>query len=116
MTFLDTLDAAGRQNQSMLCVGLDQEPTRFPGKLKGDANKIYDFCAAIFDATANLVVSFKPQIAYLIAHRTAGLPFGRMTEPAEISDLTVFSCSPLAGYLSGTLLNVDGGQSFASPV
>jgi 3-oxoacyl-[acyl-carrier protein] reductase len=47
---------------------------------------------------------------------TAGLPFGRMTEPAEIADLTVFCCSPLAGYVSGTVLNVDGGQSFASPV
>jgi 3-oxoacyl-[acyl-carrier protein] reductase len=46
---------------------------------------------------------------------TAGLPFGRMTEPTEIADLTVFSCSPLAGYLSGTVLNIDGGQSFASP-
>ena len=53
MTFLDMLGAAERQNHSMLCVGLDPEPTRFPGKLKGDANKIYDFCAAIVDATAD---------------------------------------------------------------
>ena len=52
MTFLDMLGAAERQNHSMLCVGLDPEPTKFPGKLKGDANKIYDFCAAIVDATA----------------------------------------------------------------
>lgn len=46
---------------------------------------------------------------------TKGLPFGRLTEPTEIADLTVFSCSPLAGYLSGTVINVDGGQAFASP-
>jgi 3-oxoacyl-[acyl-carrier protein] reductase len=46
---------------------------------------------------------------------TTALPFGRMTEPQEIADLTVFSCSPLAGYLSGTVINVDGGQAFASP-
>ena len=69
MTFLDMLAAAGRQNQSMLCVGLDPEPTRFPGALKGNANKIYDFCAAIVDATADLVIAFKPQIAYFAAHR-----------------------------------------------
>jgi orotidine-5'-phosphate decarboxylase len=56
----------------MLCVGLDPEPTRFPGRLKGDANKIYDFCAAIVDATADLVSSFKPQIAYFAAHRAEG--------------------------------------------
>lgn len=46
---------------------------------------------------------------------TTSLPFGRMAEPEEISDLTAFCCSPLAGYLSGTVLNVDGGQMFANP-
>ena len=69
MTFLDMLSAAERQNGSMLCVGLDPEPTKFPDRYKGDANKIYDFCAAIVDATADLVSSFKPQIAYFAAHR-----------------------------------------------
>jgi orotidine-5'-phosphate decarboxylase len=69
MTFLEMLGAAERQNQSMLCVGLDPEPTKFPGKLKGDSNKIYDFCAAIVDATADLTIAFKPQIAYFAAHR-----------------------------------------------
>ena len=71
-TFLDMLSAAEQQNQSMLCVGLDPEPTRFPDKLKGNSNKIYDFCAAIIDATADLVISFKPQIAYFAAHRAEG--------------------------------------------
>jgi orotidine-5'-phosphate decarboxylase len=69
MTFLDQLRTAERQNGSLLCVGLDPEPTRFPAHLKGDARKIYDFCAAIVDATADLVNSFKPQIAYFAAHR-----------------------------------------------
>ena len=68
-TFLDMLREAGEKNQSMLCVGLDPEPARFPGKLKGEASKIYGFCASIVDATADLVVSFKPQIAYFAAHR-----------------------------------------------
>ena len=72
MTFLDMLRAAERQNGSMLCVGLDPEPTKFPDRYKGDANKIYDFCAAIVDATADLVSSFKPQIAYFAAHRAEG--------------------------------------------
>jgi orotidine-5'-phosphate decarboxylase len=72
MTFLEMLGAAERQNHSMLCVGLDPEPTRFPGKFKGDSNKIYDFCAAIVDATADLVIAFKPQIAYFAAHRAEG--------------------------------------------
>jgi orotidine-5'-phosphate decarboxylase len=40
--------------------------------LKGNANKIYDFCAAIVDATADTVIAFKPQIAYFAAHRAEG--------------------------------------------
>jgi orotidine-5'-phosphate decarboxylase len=53
----------------MLCVGLDPEPARFPGAWAGDAARIFDFCAAIVDATHDLVSAFKPQIAYFAAHR-----------------------------------------------
>ncbi|MGY8904811.1 MAG: orotidine-5'-phosphate decarboxylase [Burkholderiales bacterium] len=69
MTFIEMLNQAERTNQSMLCVGLDPQPERFPQMLAGDTSKIYDFCAAIVDATADLVIAFKPQIAYFAAHR-----------------------------------------------
>ena len=68
MTFLDMLRNASTQNNSMLCVGLDPEPTRFPADLRGDPRKIYDFCAAIVDSTADVACAFKPQIAYFAAH------------------------------------------------
>jgi orotidine-5'-phosphate decarboxylase len=69
MTFLDKLAAAQQKNGSLLCVGLDPEPAKFPGQFKGDASRIFDFCARIVDATADLVIAFKPQIAYFAAHR-----------------------------------------------
>ncbi|MGR4868747.1 orotidine-5'-phosphate decarboxylase [Variovorax sp. LARHSF232] len=69
MTFLDQLRNAATQNRSLLCVGLDPEPKRFPAKLQGDPSRIYDFCARIVDATADLAIAFKPQIAYFAAHR-----------------------------------------------
>lgn len=69
MKFLDKLAAAERQNASMLCVGLDPEPSRFPAHYKNDASRIFDFCAAIVDVTADLAMAFKPQIAYFAAHR-----------------------------------------------
>ncbi|MDN4590383.1 orotidine-5'-phosphate decarboxylase [Xenophilus aerolatus] len=69
MAFIDQLRAAERQNRSLLCVGLDPEPSRFPATLKGDASKIYDFCAEIVEATADCTIAFKPQIAYFAAHR-----------------------------------------------
>jgi orotidine-5'-phosphate decarboxylase len=69
MTFLEMLQAAQQRNRSMLCVGLDPEPTRFPAGMKDDAARIFDFCARIVDATGDLAIAFKPQIAYFAAHR-----------------------------------------------
>ncbi|HIV72656.1 MAG TPA: orotidine-5'-phosphate decarboxylase [Candidatus Aquabacterium excrementipullorum] len=69
MTFIDQLAQAQRLNDSLLCVGLDPEPSKLPGAWKGQPDRIYDFCAAIVDATKDLVCSFKPQIAYFAAHR-----------------------------------------------
>ena len=37
------------------------------------------------------------------------LPLGRPIEPREIAELAVFSASPRGGYLSGTVIDVDGG-------
>ncbi len=69
MNFIDQLAQAQRLNDSLLCVGLDPEPSKFPGAWKGQPDRIYDFCAAIVDATKDLVCAFKPQIAYFAAHR-----------------------------------------------
>jgi orotidine-5'-phosphate decarboxylase len=69
MKFTDMLHAVAERQQSMLCVGLDPEPSKFPVQWKGDPAHIFDFCAAIVDATKDLVCAFKPQIAYFAAHR-----------------------------------------------
>ncbi|MFM2447606.1 MAG: hypothetical protein RIS44_56 [Pseudomonadota bacterium] len=69
MNFTDQLRQAEAQNQSLLCVGLDPDPAKFPLHWRGDSSKIFEFCAAIVDATHDLVNSFKPQIAYFAAHR-----------------------------------------------
>ncbi len=69
MNFIDQLRQAEHQNQSMLCVGLDPEPSRFPAGITRDAQGIHDFCVRIVEATADLAIAFKPQIAYFAAHR-----------------------------------------------
>lgn len=69
MTFIEQLLQAEQSHRSMLCVGLDPEPAKFPHHWRNDASKIFDFCAAVVDATADLVIAFKPQIAYFAAHR-----------------------------------------------
>lgn len=42
----------------------------------------------------------------------AGLPFGRPAEPEEIAALAVMLASPKVAYVSGTVLDVDGGAQF----
>jgi orotidine-5'-phosphate decarboxylase len=69
MNFLDRLAAAQQRHGSLLCVGLDPEPAKFPQPWRGDGQKIFDFCARIVDATKDLVCAFKPQIAYFAAER-----------------------------------------------
>jgi orotidine-5'-phosphate decarboxylase len=68
-SFLAKLSDAERANDSLLCVGLDPDPARFPGAMRGDPSRIFDFCSAIVDATRDLVIAYKPQIAYFAAHR-----------------------------------------------
>jgi len=69
MIFTEQLLRAQALNQSLLCVGLDPEPAKFPGAWKGQPDRIFGFCAAMVDATKDLVCAFKPQIAYFAAHR-----------------------------------------------
>ena len=46
------------------------------------------------------------------AETLSGLPFGRPAEPHEIADLTVMLSSQRASYVSGTVFDADGGQSY----
>ena len=54
---------------SMLCVGLDPDPSLMPAPLDGAPDAIEQFCCAIVDATADLVCAFKPQVAHFAAER-----------------------------------------------
>ena len=41
-----------------------------------------------------------------------GLPLNRLIEPDEIANAAAFLASPACGYVSGTVLDVDGGGAF----
>lgn len=49
-------------------------------------------------------------VAEEMARVTDGIPAGRMAEPAEIGRVAAFLCSPAASYVSGAMLQVDGGS------
>ena len=69
MTFTQKLADAWRRNDSLLCVGLDPDPLKFPVALRNQPDAIYQFCIAIINATAASACAFKPQIAYFAALR-----------------------------------------------
>jgi len=41
----------------------------------------------------------------------AKIPFGRFGQPAEVANAALMLCSPLAGWITGQVLAVDGGQA-----
>jgi len=69
VSFVLSLQAAWKQADSMLCVGLDPDPSRIPAHLAGRADAALAFCREIVDATATFACAFKPQIAYFAAAR-----------------------------------------------
>src|SRR5512146_2476916 len=69
MGFSEKLQQAWRSHDSMVCVGLDPEPSRFPLVLRDAPDAVFAFCCDIVDATAELVCCFKPQFAHFAALR-----------------------------------------------
>ena len=67
MTFMDSLRKRWTDADTLVCVGLDPEPAKFPPHLRDDPDAVFTFCKAIVDATADLACAFKPQIAHFAA-------------------------------------------------
>ncbi len=67
MNFIQALRTRWQQADSLVCVGLDPEPAKFPARFADDPDAVFNFCRAIVDATAAYACSFKPQIAHFAA-------------------------------------------------
>jgi orotidine-5'-phosphate decarboxylase len=67
MHFVSSLKNRWSDANSLVCVGLDPEPSKFPAHLRSDPDAVFAFCRSIVDATADLVCCFKPQIAHFAA-------------------------------------------------
>ena len=68
MGFTEQLRARWHTSNSLLCVGLDPDPAKFPDAFVDDEDALFSFCRDIVDATAEFACAFKPQIAYFAAH------------------------------------------------
>ena len=62
-----------RERRSFLCVGLDTDPAQMPAHLQGERDGVFRFNRAIVDATIDLCVAYKPNIAFYEALGLEGL-------------------------------------------
>src|SRR3546814_9173020 len=67
MNFMEALGQRWDGAGSLVCVGLDPEPAKFPARFADDADAVFSFCRDIVDATAQYVCCFKPQVAHFAA-------------------------------------------------
>ena len=67
MNFMQALRQRWNAVDSLVCVGLDPEPAKFPARFAADSDAVFNFCRDIVDATAGQVCAFKPQIAHFAA-------------------------------------------------
>lgn len=61
-----------QKKKSFLCVGLDTDITKIPACLKVHKTPIFEFNKRIIDATHDLVIAYKPNLAFYEAHGIAG--------------------------------------------
>ncbi|MEW6184258.1 MAG: orotidine 5'-phosphate decarboxylase, partial [Thermodesulfobacteriota bacterium] len=67
MNFISTLQDIWKQNNSLLCVGLDPDLQKIPAHLRNLESPLFKFNRAVIDATHDLVCAYKPQIAFYAA-------------------------------------------------
>ncbi len=71
--FLSKLRHAQERRQSWLCVGLDPVLEQMPEIVRQAKDPLAAFGRGIVEATANLACAYKPNLAFWLAHGTAGL-------------------------------------------
>jgi orotidine 5'-phosphate decarboxylase subfamily 2 len=72
-TFDERLSARARQADTLLCVGLDPARGRMPAGIPDTAAGAAELCRRVIDATADLALAYKPNLAFFLAYGRAGL-------------------------------------------
>jgi orotidine-5'-phosphate decarboxylase len=84
-TFLAKLKDAAKQNNSLLCVGLDPDPALMP------IEEVIEFNTNIIKATSDLVCAYKPNLAFYEALGEAGYEALRATLAAIPPEIPVIA-------------------------
>ena len=105
-TFFEKLTNAVEHNNSLLCVGLDPDPHKFPTHFAAtiDTAALTAWGRALIEQTADLVCCYKPNIAFYEQYGPAGLEALRQTIAAVPADIPVPQDDGAARHLNGVIL------------
>ncbi len=100
------------KKQSYLCVGLDTDPRKLPRHLRTEPDPVFAFNRAIIDATADLAVAYKPNIAFYEAQGPRGWESLQRT-----MDYVPADCFTIADAKRGDIGNTSGlyARAFFDP-
>lgn len=97
-----------KAKRSFLCVGLDTDLAKIPDHLLDDEDPIYSFNKAIIEATADLCVAYKPNIAFYECYGIKGWQSLQKTWAALPKD-----CFSIADAKRGDIGNTSGRYAMA---
>lgn len=79
------------RKRSYLCVGLDTDPEKIPTHLHSNDDPVFEFNKAIIEATADLCVAYKPNLAFYESMGEAGWRSLRKTIAAIPQDCFIIA-------------------------
>lgn len=103
-----TLRRAGQSVYGMTKAALDYLTSSLAGELAADAVRVN--CVAPGPVDTPIHTTWAEDLTE--AHRwlRSQVPLGRIAQPREIAQWIVLLLSPLSGFVTGTVIPVDGGQ------
>lgn len=101
-----------KRKKSFLCVGLDTDLNKIPEHLLGEEDPIFAFNKAIIEATSDLCVAYKPNIAFYESYGVKGWEALRKT-----SEILPKDCFSIADAKRGDIGNTSKmyAQAFFNP-
>ncbi len=89
MSALKKLTQGIEKKKSMLCVGLDLDPARLPQGCDDSIKGLCSFALNIIEATSDIVVAYKPNIAFYEALGPEGLSLLKLITSRIPEDITI---------------------------
>lgn len=89
MKFKERISLLVKERKSLICVGLDTDLNKIPEHLKSRENPILEFNQQIIDATGDMCIAYKPNIAFYEALGTQGWDILQKTIKAVPSQVPI---------------------------